>query len=153
MQLKPIATALCTLALALSALPAGAARWGDENDASWLPMAQPVKDKMMKMAKQGNFCLNAVRWGDQNDLAWLTRMGPCMENDSAKLPNPAMLGMSGGKMMVRWGDENDASWLPMSSNDKAMIKKMAAGKKGMCMSTVRWGDENDPAWLVRMVDC
>jgi len=152
MKVSKMAAAACGMALGLAALTSSAARFGDENDVSWLPMSAMQKEKMQKMAtgSKGHFCLTATRMGDESDLSWLMRAAPCKDGEPmAKMPVNYTL----SRGMVRFQDENDLSWLPMSSMQQQKMKSMTASRKGMCASTTRWGDENDLSWVVKMVDC
>ncbi len=151
MKLKPVALTLCAATLALSAVSGNAARFGDENDVSWLPMTGKQHEFVAKQFQGGNFCLSASRYGDENNFAWLMKSTPCKDGDSM-VRVPAGWKQGAGAM-VRIGDENDVSWLPMAGKQKAMIQKMTTSKKGMFMTTARIGDENDLSWLVRMTDC
>ena len=151
MKFKPVAMTLCAASLVLAAVSANAARFGDENDVSWLPMTGKQHEFVMKQFQGGNFCLSAARYGDENNLAWLMKAVPCKDGD-AMVRVPAGWKQGAGAI-VRIGDENDVSWLPMAGKQKTMIQKMTTSKKGMCMTTARMGDENDLSWLVRMTDC
>ena len=151
MKLKTVAMAFCAATLGLSAVSGNAARFGDENALSWLPMTAKQHESVAKQFKGGSFCLSAERYGDENSLVWLMKATPCKDSD-AMVRVPAGWKQSAGAM-VRIGDENDLAWLPMAGKQKTMIQKMTTSKKGMCMTTARIGDENDLSWLVRMTDC
>lgn len=112
MKTKAAAAALCAVGLAMSMTAANAARFGDENDTSWL--YSPPSAIVHPAAKShGAGSLPAVRFGDENDTSWLYR--------PAASAGAASRGTSAGnvshlRQTVRFGDENDHSWLPRSTN-------------------------------------
>ena len=112
MKTKAAAAALCAVGLAMSMTAANAARYGDENDASWI--YSPPSAVVHPAAKShGAGSLPAVRLGDENDASWLY--------SPAARPGAASRGTSAGnvsqpRQIVRFGDENDHSWLPKPSN-------------------------------------
>ena len=94
---------------------ASTARWGDENDLSWMVRVVPCEagDKTainvssMKMMEMKGSTHSTVRWGDENDLSWLY-MTPAVKEMMAK-----MVKNSKGMCIstLRIGDENDLRWM------------------------------------------
>src|SRR5258708_37850051 len=120
MKLKPVALTLCAATLALSAVSGNAARFGDENDVSWLPMTGKQHEFVAKQFQGGNFCLSATRYGDENNGAWLMKSTPCKDRESMVRVRAGWEQGAGAIVRIRRG--NDVSWLPTARKQKAIIQ-------------------------------
>lgn len=107
MKLKQIALILSAATLSASALTANATYFGDENDLSWMPGRQVIKEQSSSVgsgvARADTAATPFVRFGDENNLSWL----PGRKEQSGYFATS-----SAATPFVRFGDENDLSWQP-----------------------------------------
>lgn len=113
MKRKTIVVTLFATGLTLSTAAGHAARFGDENDTSWL--YRPAASNIESPAKAPSTAtLPAVRHGDENDTSWLYTP-PAAKYGASASGGTSMPSVERRKASVRWGDENDTSWLPRAA--------------------------------------